>query len=252
MQAERVRSSRNILLGQLAPSDRALLEPHLEAMPVACGMTMIRPADPLDALFFPDDALLALEGGTHDSRRMEIGVVGNEGMLGWPLLLGSDRSPHAAIVQMRSGTVHRIARQPLENACRRSTTLLVQLLQFVDTIIMQMGQAIASHLHDTLDRRLARFLLMRHDRVTGDVLLLHHDEMAISLHVRRASITDQLHVLEGERLIRCRRGRVTVRDRPGLEAFAGEAYGGAEARYRALIAPFGKSPRSAAAEAVSG
>jgi CRP-like cAMP-binding protein len=247
MQPNELRASRNILLRQLAPADQALLEPHLEIVPVACGAVVIRPADLLDALYFPDTALLALEEGVNGSRRMEIGVVGCEGMLGWPLLLGSDRSPYAATVQMRAGTVLRLAREPLHGACRASRTLATRLLQFVDTIILQMSQAIASHLQDTLERRLARFLLMRHDRVSGDVLLLFHDSVAASLHVRRASVTDRLHILEGERLIRCRRGRVTIRDRPALEAFAGDSYGVAEAQYRALIAPFGKSPPMAVA-----
>jgi hypothetical protein len=105
-----------------------------------------------------------------------------------------------------------------------------------------MAQMITSHLQHALDRRLARFLLMRHDRISGDNLSLYHDDVAASLHVRRASVTDQLHILEGERLLRCRRGSVTIRDRQALENYAGDAYGQAEARYRAMIGPFGKSP----------
>jgi len=114
-------------------------------------------------------------------------------------------------------------------------------MQFVHFVIVQMAHTITSHIHDPLDQRLARLLLMRHDRMQGDVLFVHHEEIAAGLNVRRASVTDRLHVLEGERLIRCNRGKIAIRDRIALEEFAGEAYGPSEAHYRALIAPFGKS-----------
>ena len=105
-----------------------------------------------------------------------------------------------------------------------------------------MARAITSSLQHPVEQRVARWLLMRHDRVGGDILAVHHDDIAGSMNVRRASVTDRLHLIEGERLIRCSRGRIAIRDRCGLEALAGEAYGAAEAQYRLLIAPFGKGP----------
>lgn len=242
MEARRIASSGNILLRRLGRADQALLEPHAEKIAVTPGDVLLDPASRLDAVYFPDTALLSLEEAVGDGRRLEIGLVGREGLLGWPALLGGGRSSHLAVARMRAGTLLRIGAEPLRAACARSASLWGALLHFVDTIIVQMGQAIAANLQATLDRRLARFLLMRHDRVGGDLLVLQHDEIAASLHVRRASVTDRLHLLEGDRLIRCNRGRVLIRDRAGLELFAGDAYGVAEARYRALIAPFGKSP----------
>ena len=238
---ERVRASGNILLGRLSRSDQALIEPHAEAVTVDCGSPLLVPDDPLDAVFFPGTALVSLQEGAELRHRVEIAVVGREGMLGWAGLLGSDRSCHLAMVRMRPGTLLRVPLPPLRLACARSPSLQAALLQFVHVMIVQMSRAISSGLQHSLDQRLARWLLMRHDRVGGDLLTVHHDEIAESMNVRRASVTDWLHVLEGERLLRCTRGRIVVRDRGGLEAFAGEAYGAAEAQYRLLIAPFGKS-----------
>ena len=236
-----VRSSRNILLRRMSPADQAMLEPHFEEMPCDRGTAVIRRDQPLDALYFPDTALVSLEEQVGHEGNVEIAVVGREGLLGWPALLGCERAPHDAVVQMRPGTVLRIGVAPLQAACDRSPTLWLALLRFVHIVILQMARSIASHLQDSLDQRLARWLLMRHDRVGGDHLLVHHEEVADSLNVRRASVTDQLHVLEGDRLIRCNRGRILIRDRAGLESFAGDSYGITEAQYRTLIAPFGKS-----------
>ncbi|HEX8258113.1 MAG TPA: helix-turn-helix domain-containing protein, partial [Allosphingosinicella sp.] len=85
---------------------------------------------------------------------------------------------------------------------------------------------------------LCRWTLMAHDRIEGDEIKVTHDEIAVMLGVRRASVTDALHILEGEGLIRSRRGRVTIRNRDGLRRLAGETYGYAEAEYSRLIAPF--------------
>lgn len=205
---------------------------------------IVLPNAPLETVYFPGSATFALLEEVGDHRYAEIAVVGHEGMLGWPALLGCDASSHAAICQT-SGTLLSAPVKALRLACSCSTSLWSALLQFVNLIIIQMGRAIASHLQDPLDQRLARWLLMHHDRVGGDVLLVQHEQIADRLNVRRASITDRLHVLEGERMIRCNRGRILIRDRPALESFAGVSYGVVEAHYRNLIAPFGKSLQKA-------
>jgi CRP-like cAMP-binding protein len=240
-----VKSSRNILLRRLSPSDQALLEPHVEERLVSCGAPLIRQDDELDSVHFPDSAIFSLVERVGPDKFAEIAVVGREGMLGWPAILGCNNSTHAATCQIQ-GSVIRISAAPLLAACARSPSLWPALLQFVHLIIVQMARAIASHLQDPLDQRLARWLLMRHDRVGGDILLVHHDEIADRLNVRRASVTDGLHILEGDCMIRCNRGRIAIRDRAALETFAGDSYGVVEAHYRTLIAPFGKSLRQVA------
>ena len=239
--SDRTRADGNILLRRLTPADRALLAPHLVELAVEVGQSLLAADAVLDAIYFPDTALISVEETVALDRSVEVAIVGREGLVGWTALLGSETSSHSAVARMRRGTLLRLELNPLRAACARSPSLRAALLQFVHVILVQMARAIAAHLHHSLDQRLANWLLMRHDRTMGDVLLVHHDEIAESLNVRRASVTDRLHLLEGERLLRCKRGKVLVRDRPGLEAYASSAYGVAEAQYRALIAPFGKS-----------
>lgn len=240
-----VGSSRNILLRGLSPADQALLEPHAEPLLLACGGTLLAPDEPLDAVYFPGTALLSIErpGPGHAT---EVALVGREGLVGWPALLGATHAHHAAVGRIAPGTLLKVRLVPLRAACARSPTLLAALLRFVHVVMMQMAHALATAVDCPLDQRLARWLLMRHDRVGGDVLAVQHDEIAGSLGVRRASVTDRLHRLEGERLIRCNRGRIAVRDRSALQAFAGQAYGPTESQYSLLIAPFGKGGPAAA------
>lgn len=238
----KIASSENILLRRLSRSDQDLLHPYLEEVGMARGDVVIRPDDPLDAVYFIDSGMVSIEERIGRRGHIEIAVVGREGLLGWPSLLGCERSCHSAVVQGGCGSALKIGLQDFRRVCLDSPTLWVMLLAFVQTIILQMGRTIASHLDHSLDQNLARWLLMRHDRTSGDELLIRHDEIGDALGVRRASITDKMHILEGKRLVRCNRGKLVVRNRTGLERAAGEAYGQAEAHYRQLVAPFGKSP----------
>ena len=231
----------NLLLQSLNPSDRELLYRHVEAVTLPRGKVLLGPDELIDAVYFPTSGMLSVEERIGRRRHIETAVVGREGLLGWPALLGCERSCHSAIVQGVGGAALRIELPAFLDACRQSPSLWIALLSFVQTIILQMGRTIAAHLDHSLDQSVARWLLMRHDRVHGDELIVRHEEIADALGVRRASITDQMHVLEGDRLIRCNRGRLVIRDRVGLEMAAGEAYGQPEAQYRQTIAPFGKS-----------
>ena len=205
------------------------------------GDVLFHADDALHSVYFPNSGMFSIGEGIGHRGHIETAVVGREGLLGWPALLGCERSGHAAVVQGQDGLALRIGLQEILSTCRESPTLWMALLCFVQTIIHQMSGTIASLVDHPLDQNLARWLLMRHDRTEGDELWVRHEEIGDALGVRRASITDKLHVLEGERLIRCTRGRLIVRNRPALELLAAATYGDAEAQYRRLIAPFGKS-----------
>ncbi|WP_419827791.1 Crp/Fnr family transcriptional regulator [Sphingomonas sp.] len=228
-------NSRNRLLRSLRPADRAMLAPDLEQVPLQRGSRLFTADALVDRLYFPERGLLALGEGRGLTARVEIAVVGCEGLVGWPALLGCELCAHDAVVQGSDGRALSIAVEPLLAACRASQTLWMALLGFVQAVMNQMTRTIASSIENTLDQRIARWLLIRHDRLDGDHLLIRHDEIASALGVRRASVTDRLHVIEGERLVRCRRGRIVIRDRAALETFAGEAYGACEAEYRGLL-----------------
>jgi len=110
------------------------------------------------------------------------------------------------------------------------------LLRFVQAFTVQVAQTALSNGSYTLEERLARWLLMCHDRVDGDVLSTTHEFLSIMLGVRRPGVTEALHILEGAHVIRAERGLVTVLDRAKLEQVAGESYGVAEAEYARLMA----------------
>jgi CRP-like cAMP-binding protein len=117
------------------------------------------------------------------------------------------------------------------------------LLRFVHVFMRQMGRTIVSNANDPVERRLARWLLMNSDRLETSEIALTHKQIGIMLAVRRATVTDALHLLEGAGLIRSRRGCVEIKDRAALERLTGDSYGPAEAEYSRLITAFPRKPR---------
>jgi CRP-like cAMP-binding protein len=141
------------------------------------------------------------------------------------VLLGNDRSPYSSYVQI-SGSAHRITADDLRSAMRQSLTLAGVLLRYVQAFMIQTSQTAISNGSAKLEERLARWLLMAHDRVDGDELPLIHDFLALMLGVRRPGVTVALPALEPDR------GSIRVLDRKGLEEAANASYGVAEAEYR--------------------
>ena len=233
--------SPNQFLRLLNPDDRARLAAKLRRTTIEPGTVLLNEGDPIATVYFPETVIVSIESHAGGSQHIETAVVGYEGMVGWSGLVGSGRSSQRAVVQMRAGTVLSMSIGDIAAACEASRTLLSALMCFVEIVMAQMSQAIVSHLRDSLDRRVCRWLLMRHDRIATDQLFIRHDEISRNLGSRRAGVTDCLHILEGERLIRCYRGRIIIRDRAGLEGLAGDSYGAAEAYYRALTGPIGPS-----------
>ena len=178
-----------------------------------------------------------------DEGFVETAVVGYEGIIGWSALVGSGQSQERAVIQMQPGTVLVISIVDIMAACEASRTLQDAVMRFIGIVMMQMSQAIVSLARDSLNLRVCRWLLMRHDRIPTDQIFIKHDEISRNLGSRRASVTDCLHVLEGQLLIRCYRGRIIVRDRANLERHAGRSYGAAEMCYRTMIGPFGSRAR---------
>lgn len=233
-------SCTNLLLGSLSEGDFELLTPHLERVRFDSGDRLSATGAPIEAITFPEGGVASLHDVLESGERIGIGMIGREGFSGWQILLGSDRARHEVVVGIPAETALQIRPDRLLEACERSPSLRALLLRFVQTLFTQMGRTIVSNLYDPAERRLARWLLMNHDRIESDAIAVTHSQLGIMLGVRRATVTDSLHVLEGKALIRATRGQISVRDRAGLERMAGEAYGSAEAEYRALVAPFGK------------
>jgi CRP-like cAMP-binding protein len=217
-------------LSQLAPVDRATIEPHLEAVSVARGEPLLRATDASEHIYFPRGPLVSIE----QTNRVEVALIGSEGLVGWPALVGCKHSPYHATVRGREGIVLKIGTSALVAIASVTPSLALVLSRFVNVISVQMAETIGAYAFHRIDMRIARWLLLRHDRLDGDEISVNHDEIADNLGTRRASITDCLHIIEGNGLVRCRRGRITVRDRTGLEALASGCYGAAESFYREI------------------
>ena len=236
--------SRNLLLGSLNPEDFAVLEPRLERVPLHADEIMLKPNAAIDRIYFPESGVISFHEILRDGSRVGVAIIGFDGFTGWPALLGIDQSAHEATVAIGGGTALSITPAELLRVCWERQAINILLLRYVHCFMSQMGRTIMSNLTDAMEKRLARWLLMNHDRLEGDRINLTHQQLGVMLGVRRATVTDTLHILEGKGLIRSTRGLIEVRDRAQLRVFAGESYGAAETEYARFIAPFSKCYRS--------
>jgi Crp-like helix-turn-helix protein len=166
--------------------------------------------------------------------RVEVGLIGYEGMTGTSILLGSDRTPHSTYIQA-AGEGQRIGALKFRRAMETSKSLRMLLLRYVQVFMVQTAHTAISNARGRLDARLARWLLMAHDRVRDETLPLTHEFLSLMLGVRRAGVTEALHSLESQKLIYTGTRKVALRNRKGLERVAGSSYGTPEAEFRRLI-----------------
>lgn len=199
---------------------------------------LVRAGEPLNTVYIPIDAIILIARQTPaDPVPLTVSLIGFEGLVGWSALLGAPAWTHDAIAIGGGGELAAVAVATLAAAPPELHRIL---LRVAHNHTLQLAQSVVANLGHSVERRLARWLTMLDDRTAGDVLSVTHDQLAQLLNVRRATVTDLLHILEGEHLIRSTRGRVQVRDRAALEARAGQSYGLSEADYAAAIGPFGK------------
>lgn len=224
----------NRLLKTLTPDDFASLAPHMEAVPGALRQILIAANQPITHAYFIEEGLTSLIVDTAEGR-VEIGMIGCEGFVGLPLLLGTDRTPHIAMVQAE-GRMLRIRADDLRAVLGVSSVLRDVLGRYGQSLIVQVGQTVYANADYTIEARLARWILMTQDRLCKDDLLFTHDFLSMMLGVRRPGVTTAVHILEGARMIQARRGHITVLDRDKLMDLAGDTYGPAEAEYERLFA----------------
>jgi CRP-like cAMP-binding protein len=166
--------------------------------------------------------------------RLEVGVIGPEGMTGLSILHGVSRAPHASFVQIPCRAV-RVEALTLNRAIRASRSLHDNLLLYAQTFSIQQSYTTLCNGHFKIDQRLARWILMAQDRAEREDLPLTHEFLSLMLGVRRAGVTNALAALEGLGAIKGRRGGLSVRDRPILMDQAGEGYGASEAEYARIM-----------------
>jgi CRP-like cAMP-binding protein len=226
---------RNRLLAGLSPHDFGLLQPCLQSVELRLHDVLLEAKAPIAHVTFIESGIASGLADTTKGR-IEVGLIGSEGMVGVPVVLGVDRSPHAYLVQAAGDGLSMTAGN-LRATVGKSPSLRDRFLRYAHTLMVQKAQTAFANAGFTIEARLARWILMTHDRTEGDELLLTHDFLAMMLGVRRSGLTVLVQVLEGNRLIQATRGRIKVLDRAGLEAVADDAYGLAEAEYEDFLAP---------------
>ncbi len=229
----------NGLLRMLSAEQFTQLAPYLQRVHLEPGMILARAGDPIREMCFPEAGVIAFADVLGDGQRLAVALTGREGFVGWPLVLGNDRWPHEAIVRAERGTAIKIGAAELLHVMDQDADIRTILLRYASSLVAQMARTIVSNLIHPVERRTARWLLLYHDRVAADEIAITHEELSVMLGVRRSSITDALHQLEGIGAVRGRRGRVVVQDRALLEHLAGDTYGFAEAEYSRLLPSVG-------------
>ena len=226
---------RNRLLKAMSPDDFALLQPHLEPVQTELRQTLIAPNEPVKQLFFPETGYASLVTQGSQGDKVEAAIVGREGLIGAsPVLLGADRTPHHLFVQA-PGEMLVIDTGALCAAVDQSPSLRKLLLRYTQVLFVEAVQTAFVNATYQIEVRLARWVVMCHDRADGDELLVTHDFVAVMLGVQRSSATLAVQALEGYRMIKAQRGRMTVLDRQALIKAANGGYGLPESEFARLI-----------------
>ena len=193
------------------------------------------PNKPITHAYFVETGVVSVVAVNAEDHRIEVGVIGYEGMTGVPLIMGDDRAQHSTYMQI-GGSGHRIPRPTLlSRAMRQSESLRALMLKSAQGFMIQTAHTALANGRAKLEERLARWLLMAHDRLNSDAVPLTHEFLAVMLGVRRAGVTVALHCFERRGLITTRRGQLTLVNRAGIEQVAGSFYGMPEAELKRLM-----------------
>ncbi len=229
---------RNRLLQRLPAEELRRLRPHLARVRLAQGDVLQRAANRAGQAFFVEQGYVSMVAEAASAEeRVEVGLIGRESVVGSPVLLAADPASSLQAVVQVPGTAYGIGAEALHASLEYAPVLRRAMRQALETLVAQLAQVAACNSRHTLPERLARWLLMAHDRVDGDELPLTQDLLAAMLAVRRPGVTIALGALGAAGLVRHSRGRIVICDRPGLET----ATCGCYARLRQFVATLEQS-----------
>lgn len=231
---------RNRLLASLTPADFALVAPFLEKVVMHRDYVLVIPNRTIDYVYFIESGMVSVVAEKIDGRSIEVGVYGRDGMGSTTVLLGSDRTPHHQYMQI-GGDGYRLTTEDFLGVVAQSPAFQTIMLQFVHVFMTQTAQSALVNGSSIIEERLARWVLMCQDRLDAMEFPITHDFLSMMLGVRRSSVTDALHILEGDLLIKATRGNIRILDRPRLVRAAGASYGVPEEEYRRLFGPINAS-----------
>lgn len=225
--------TRNLLLDDLPAEALEALRLQLEPVDLPVRTVLEHPYEVVEHVHFITRGVASRVAEAALSR-LEIGIVGPEGMTGLSVFLGSGSSPHRVFMQA-DGAALRMNADALREAVDALPAFRDVLLKWAHLSLVHASMTALATSHLTIEQRLARWLLMLQDRLGSPILQTTHEFLSLMLGVQRPGVTLALHALEGASLIRSERGRVTVLDREALIDLAGDAYGVAEAEGRRLF-----------------
>ena len=217
------RSLRNRILAALPEAEYARLAPALEPVSFELRQVLFDVDRPIDYVYFPEDCIASVVSVMADGSAVETATIGFEGVVGLPVFLGADRTPAQAFVQI-PGEAYRIESGAFRQEIQRGGDLRDALSRYTQALFTQVAQSSACNRLHTMRERCARWLLQTHDRIGHDEFPLTQQFLSQMLGVRRATVTVAASELQNDGLITYEYGRITVRDRRGLEAASCECY----------------------------
>lgn len=226
----------NRLIAGLPISSRQRFVSGCELIELAFAEILDEPNEPIHDVYFPIDSFISLTKPTEKRGSLEVGLIGNEGMLGVSLLLGVNISPLHAVVQGK-GRALRMSATQFRRELNQCPPLQRVLKHYLYVMMDQLAQTALCCRFHLLEERLARWLLMTQDRAHSSSFHITHEFIAYMLGVRRVGVTKAATVLQLRKLIRYSRGNIEVLDRPGLEAASCECYAADTSIYRRTMSP---------------
>jgi CRP-like cAMP-binding protein len=227
-------SVQNRLLKALCPEDYDVLIPHMSLVDLPLRHVLVEPDQPTLYVHFMEEGIASVVAVSTDDESVEVGHLGREGLSGTHVLLMTTVTPNKTFMQV-AGAGWRIPVPALSAVLKERSGPRELFLRYVHSCELQLAHSALANARFNMIERLARWLLMCHDRMEADDLPLTHEFLSLMLGVRRSGVTDQLHILEGIRAIKATRGNVRVLDRQKLVSLAGGCYGIPEREYERLV-----------------
>jgi CRP-like cAMP-binding protein len=228
--------NQNQLLERLAPAELARLAPQLKPLELCLGQVLYESGRRQSRVYFPTTAIVSLLYAMEDGASAELAVVGNEGIIGVSIFMGGEMTTSRAVVQS-AGSAYQLSSRMLNDEFKRGGELQLHLLRYTQALLTQMAQTAVCNRHHSLDQQLCRWLLLSLDRLAGSELVMTQELIANMLGVRREGVTEAAGNLQSAGLIKYRRGRIEVLDRPGLEARTCECYAVVKKEFERLLPP---------------
>ncbi len=227
-------STKNRLLAALPTQEYERLIPYLELVSLPLRQVIYESGEPIKYVYFPNNAIVSLVSTMSDGATVEVGVVGNEGMVGVPVFLGGDSTLNQAFVQF-AGDGMRIEAHRLKAEFNRGGVLQSLLLRYTQALLTQASQTAACNRLHTVEERFARWLLVFADRIQSDQFPLTQEFVSQMLASRRAGVSVVAGTLQQAGIIRYTRGKITILNREALEDTSCECYGLVKAEFSRLI-----------------